>query len=173
MRSTNRRRDRPSAAGAPSGRSGTCYVRSPRRTGIKHPRFRCCVEEERNQHCVPRDVVTLECRRSAATRLPCPRVAWSGIQEADAVGQFPIRAAPCRHPGLDAREVEVSAGEVHAKLRWSAALDGPQSVLRIPKRPRDVANPARTSGPCASRANGLPPNRVRSAGQDVRWQSGK
>jgi hypothetical protein len=48
---------------------------------------------------------------------------WSGIQESDAAGELPVRAAPSRDPGLDPEKLEIPACKIRTDLAEMTALD--------------------------------------------------
>lgn len=114
---------------------------------------------------------TLWNERSVTTRLPCPPIAWSSVQQARAGREFAIRAAPLRDPRLDPEKAKVSPGEIEAKLRQATGLNRTEPVLRNPRRDRDIANAAGATRLCASRTKRVPSNRVLTAVEDIRRQS--
>jgi len=105
---------------------------------------------------------------SAATARPCQ----CAVQQTDAGGQLPIRAAPVSDPRVDSEEAKVATRKVRADFLQETALNRPQSILRYGKRHRYVTNPSGVSGLAASCAEGVPARRVFAVVQ-VRFDSRK
>lgn len=97
---------------------------------------------------------------------------WSVIQQSDPARELRIGTAPARDPCLDAKEVEVATGEIRPNLSDVPTLDGSQSVLRNPRRHRDLADPSCAAGLGAPRAQRVPANHV-FAGIEVRLYARK
>jgi hypothetical protein len=90
---------------------------------------------------------------------------WSGIQESDAAGEFPIRAAPSRDPGLDSEKLEIPAREICTDPAEMTVLNRSHSVLWNARRHRDVANAAHATSLAAARSKRPPARQVFAASE--------
>jgi hypothetical protein len=64
--------------------------------------------------------------QSAAATRTCP----CAVQQTDAGGKLPVRAAPVRHPGADSKEMKVAMRKIRVDFPQETALNRPQSILR-------------------------------------------
>jgi hypothetical protein len=100
-------------------------------------------------------------------------LARRAVEETAAGRQFTIRAAPLRHPRVNPEEPEVAPGEIGAYFPQETALDRSQSVPWDPDRDRDMTDSSAAAGLTTSRGEGVPPNQIFAAINDVRLQSNK
>jgi hypothetical protein len=112
-------------------------------------------------------------KRVSHNEVAVPADRGSGVQQAGAGREFAIRTAPPRDPRLDPEKATVSPGEIEATLRQATGLNRTDPILRNPRRDRDIANAADATRLCASRAEGVPSNRVFAVIDDVRLQAWK